>query len=100
MPGRVRLLVLIGASPGIADPAERSARRAADDALAAEVDGMTIEAFAARWAQTPVLADQPAEVRARVHADRLRNTPAVDRSARRVAVRNTVRRDPAVGRGG
>lgn len=35
-----------------------------------------MEAFAARWARTPVLADQPPEVAARVHADRLRNTPA------------------------
>ncbi len=37
---------------------------------------MTIEAFAVRWAQTPVLAGQPPEVAAAVHADRLRNTPA------------------------
>lgn len=74
--GRVRRLVLIGASPGIADPAERAQRRAADDGLAAEVEQMTIEAFAERWAQTAVLADQPAAVQTAVHADRLRNTPA------------------------
>jgi 2-succinyl-6-hydroxy-2,4-cyclohexadiene-1-carboxylate synthase len=74
--GRVRRLVLIGASPGIADPAARAQRRAADDGLAAEVEQMTIEAFAERWAQTAVLADQPAVVQAAVHADRLRNTPA------------------------
>ena len=36
-----------------------------------------MEEFARRWAtETPVLAGQPAEVRERVHADRLRNTPA------------------------
>jgi 2-succinyl-6-hydroxy-2,4-cyclohexadiene-1-carboxylate synthase len=74
--GRVRRLVLIGASPGIADPAARAQRRAADDGLAAEVEQMTIEAFAQRWAQTAVLADQPAVVQAAMHADRLRNTPA------------------------
>jgi 2-succinyl-6-hydroxy-2,4-cyclohexadiene-1-carboxylate synthase len=74
--GRVRRLMLIGASPGIADPAARAERRAADDRLADEVERMTIEAFAQRWAQTAVLADQPAAVQAAVHADRLRNTPA------------------------
>ena len=36
-----------------------------------------MDEFAHRWATgTPVLAGQPAEVRERVHADRLRNTPA------------------------
>src|SRR5205807_1236916 len=51
---RVDRLVLIGASPGIADPGEREARRVADDALAGEIEGSDIEAFARRWAQTPV----------------------------------------------
>ncbi len=37
---------------------------------------MTIEEFAHRWAQTPVLAGQPPAVAAAVHADRLRNQPA------------------------
>ncbi|HEY2316813.1 MAG TPA: 2-succinyl-6-hydroxy-2,4-cyclohexadiene-1-carboxylate synthase [Solirubrobacteraceae bacterium] len=76
LPGRVRRLVLIGASPGLADPAARAQRRVADERLADEVAQMTIEAFAERWAQTAVLADQPAPVRATVQADRLRNTPA------------------------
>ena len=76
LPGRVGRLVLIGASPGIADAAARAERRAADDALADEVEAMTIEAFADRWAKTAVLADQPPEVLARVQAERLRNTPA------------------------
>ena len=73
---RVEQLVLIGASPGIADPAERAERRAADDRLAGEVERMTIEEFAQRWARTPVLAGQPPAVAAAVHADRLRNQPA------------------------
>jgi 2-succinyl-6-hydroxy-2,4-cyclohexadiene-1-carboxylate synthase len=73
---RVQRLVLVGASPGLADPAERAARRTTDERLAGELDGMTIEAFAERWAQTPVLADAPADVAARARADRLRNTPA------------------------
>ena len=70
---RVERLMLIGASPGIADPAERAERRAADDRLADEVEQMSIEEFARRWAQTPVLAGQPPRVEAAVHADRLRN---------------------------
>ncbi len=76
LPSRIRRLTLIGASPGIADPAQRAARAAADERLAAELEGMTIEQFAARWAQTPVLADQPPAVQAAIGADRLRNTPA------------------------
>lgn len=76
MPDRVRRLVLIGASPGLADPGERAERRAADEALANQVEEMTIEQFADRWAQTPVLAGQPPQVLAEVTAQRLRNTPA------------------------
>ena len=75
-PDRVQRLVLIGASPGIANGAERQARRAADEALADEIEASAIEDFARRWAQTPVLAGQPAAVAAAVHVDRLRNQPA------------------------
>jgi 2-succinyl-6-hydroxy-2,4-cyclohexadiene-1-carboxylate synthase len=74
---RVRRLVLIGASPGIEDAGERAARRAADEALADSIEGMSIEAFASRWAtETAVLAGQSESVLAFVAADRLRNTPA------------------------
>jgi 2-succinyl-6-hydroxy-2,4-cyclohexadiene-1-carboxylate synthase len=76
LPDRVERLVLIGASPGIADPAEREARRAADSALADEAESSTIDQFASRWARTPVLAGQSPDVAAAVHADRLRNPPA------------------------
>jgi 2-succinyl-6-hydroxy-2,4-cyclohexadiene-1-carboxylate synthase len=72
---RVQRLVLIGASPGIADAASRAERFAADEALAAEIEGMGIEEFAARWAATPVLSGQPAEVAAAAHSDRLRSRP-------------------------
>ncbi len=73
---RVRALVLIGASPGIIDPLERAARREADERLADEVEGLSIEQFAIRWARTPVLAGLPADVAGAVHRDRLRSTPA------------------------
>jgi 2-succinyl-6-hydroxy-2,4-cyclohexadiene-1-carboxylate synthase len=72
---RVRRLTLIGASPGLADARERAARRAADERLAAELQALDVEALARRWAATPVLADQPADVAAAAHADRLRSTP-------------------------
>lgn len=75
LPERIDRLMLIGASPGLGDPTERASRREADDRLADEVEAMTIDAFAARWAQTPVLAGQPPGVLAAVHADRLRNSP-------------------------
>jgi len=51
---RVERLVLVGASPGIADPAERAARRAADDALAARIETIGVEAFAREWAALPL----------------------------------------------
>jgi 2-succinyl-6-hydroxy-2,4-cyclohexadiene-1-carboxylate synthase len=73
---RIERLVLIGASPGLADPDERKARRSADEQLAREIEELDIAEFAERWAQTPVLAGQPPDVLAAVHADRLRNRPA------------------------
>jgi 2-succinyl-6-hydroxy-2,4-cyclohexadiene-1-carboxylate synthase len=74
-PGHFGRLVLVGASPGIADPGERAARRAADEALADRAERMTIEAFAREWGSNPVFAGQSAAVRAVAHADRLRNDP-------------------------
>ena len=73
-PNTVERLILIGASPGIADPAEREARRRADERLAEEIERQTIERFAEQWARMPVLAGQAPEVAARARADRLRNT--------------------------
>jgi 2-succinyl-6-hydroxy-2,4-cyclohexadiene-1-carboxylate synthase len=76
LPARVDRLVLIGASPGIADAAEREARRVADERMADEIDGLSIEQFAVRWARTPVLTGQPPEVAATAYVDRLRSRPA------------------------
>ncbi len=75
LPERVSALVLVGASPGLADPAAREKRRRDDERLATELEGMTIAAFAERWARTPVLAGAPAAVAERAQADRLRSTP-------------------------
>jgi 2-succinyl-6-hydroxy-2,4-cyclohexadiene-1-carboxylate synthase len=75
LPDRVARLLLIGASPGLADAGERARRRADDERLAAEIERSGIEQFARRWARTPVLADAPPSVREAAHRDRLRNTP-------------------------
>lgn len=72
---RIERLVLIGASPGLADADERARRRAADEALAAELEHHGIERFARRWAEQPLFAGQPREVAEAAHAERLRNTP-------------------------
>ena len=71
---RIERLVLISASPGIADPGERAARRAADDRLAAEIEAGTIEEFVGWWAQTPVLAGLPPQLAEEATNDRLSNT--------------------------
>ena len=73
---RLDRLVLVGASPGIADESERAARRAADDALADRIEAIGVEAFAREWARLPLWDGQPQRVRAAANADRLRNTPA------------------------
>ena len=76
LPDRVRRLVLIGASPGIGDPGERDERRAADDRLAAEVERMTIEVVRRALGPDGGARRPAGGVRAAVHRDRLRNTPA------------------------
>ena len=73
---RLDRLVLIGASPGIADAGERAARRTADDALADRIEAIGVEAFAREWASLPLWEGQPERVAAAANADRLRNTPA------------------------
>jgi 2-succinyl-6-hydroxy-2,4-cyclohexadiene-1-carboxylate synthase len=72
-PAHFGRLVLIGTSPGLADPRERAERRAADEALAARMQRMTMEAFALKWGSADVFATQPDDVRALAYADRLRN---------------------------
>ncbi|MFN3216556.1 MAG: 2-succinyl-6-hydroxy-2,4-cyclohexadiene-1-carboxylate synthase [Acidimicrobiales bacterium] len=72
-PRRFCRLVLIGATAGIEDHAERRTRRAADADLAAFVDQRGIDAFVDRWEQLPIFATQAGlapEIRARVRAGR------------------------------
>jgi 2-succinyl-6-hydroxy-2,4-cyclohexadiene-1-carboxylate synthase len=72
-PELVRALVLLGASPGIADPAARAERRAADEALAAGIERDGVAAFLDRWLAGPLFATLPRDRAGR--ADRLANTP-------------------------
>jgi 2-succinyl-6-hydroxy-2,4-cyclohexadiene-1-carboxylate synthase len=77
-PERVTRLVLVSATAGIEDDAERSRRRAADERLAAwmALDGRLMSEVADRWGDQPLFAMQSAEVAAAARADRLSNHPA------------------------
>lgn len=58
-PAAVARLVLIGATPGIEDPDERAARRAADDALATHLLAVGLDAFLDEWLAQPLFAGLP-----------------------------------------
>lgn len=74
---RIRRLILESGTPGLSDAAERAARRASDDALAARIEADGVPAFVAFWERQPLLALAPhvgADVRAALHQQRLDNT--------------------------
>jgi 2-succinyl-6-hydroxy-2,4-cyclohexadiene-1-carboxylate synthase len=71
---RVTRLVLIGASPGLADPGERAARRREDDALADRIEAIGVEAFVREWGAQKLFAGIPRGVAEQADADRRRNT--------------------------
>jgi 2-succinyl-6-hydroxy-2,4-cyclohexadiene-1-carboxylate synthase len=73
-PHRVERLVLVSASPGIADDGEREARRRADFELAETIERVPLEDFAQTWSLQPLFDGQSPEVRLAAHEDRLRNT--------------------------
>ncbi|MGE0355392.1 MAG: 2-succinyl-5-enolpyruvyl-6-hydroxy-3-cyclohexene-1-carboxylic-acid synthase [Burkholderiales bacterium] len=78
-PGRVAALALAGATPGIADDAERSARAAADLALADSIEAGGIDAFSREWEANPLFATQAAlapALRESMRAQRLAQDPA------------------------
>lgn len=60
-PELVEGLVLVSASPGIADDAERAARLVADRALADHVGDVGVEAFLTEWLAQPMFASLPAD---------------------------------------
>jgi 2-succinyl-6-hydroxy-2,4-cyclohexadiene-1-carboxylate synthase len=74
-PERVRRLVLVSSTAGIADAGERAARRAADDALAEDLEGRPFAEFMDRWEAQPVFAADPPDVHAAMRAEQQRNDP-------------------------
>jgi 2-succinyl-6-hydroxy-2,4-cyclohexadiene-1-carboxylate synthase len=75
-PERIDRLVLVATTAGIEDLAERTERRAADDALAGATEQGSIEAFADRWTAQPLFAGTPPQAAAAWRADILDNEPA------------------------
>jgi 2-succinyl-6-hydroxy-2,4-cyclohexadiene-1-carboxylate synthase len=73
-PDLVRGLMLVGASPGIADPGARARRRDADEALASEIERHGVAAFLDRWLAGPLFAGLSEAAAGR--EDRLANRPA------------------------
>jgi 2-succinyl-6-hydroxy-2,4-cyclohexadiene-1-carboxylate synthase len=67
--------VLVSASPGIADPAERAVRVASDEALAGLLEHDGVDAFVERWERLPLWASQTEALRARLRDERLRRSP-------------------------
>src|SRR3954449_10546516 len=74
-PERVTRLVLVSTTAGIADPAERAARLAADAALATKIERESIEEFVARWRSQPLFADEPPWLSAAARTDHRHNDP-------------------------
>jgi 2-succinyl-6-hydroxy-2,4-cyclohexadiene-1-carboxylate synthase len=55
-PERVARLILVGASPGIADPVERERRQVSDTALAKRIGELGLPAFLDDWLAQPIFA--------------------------------------------
>ncbi len=76
IPKAVDRLVLIGASPGLAGPEEREARRAADEALADRIESEGVPAFVDYWESLPLFETQarlPAGTKLAIRRGRLAN---------------------------
>jgi 2-succinyl-6-hydroxy-2,4-cyclohexadiene-1-carboxylate synthase len=71
-PSLVRGLVLVSATGGIDDDAERTARRASDDALADRIESIGVPAFVDEWLAQPLFAGLDPSRRG--VDDRLRNS--------------------------
>lgn len=70
----IERLVLIGATAGIADPAERASRVADDERRARALEAEGLDAFLAAWLAAPLFATLPAHAHGLAH--RRRNTVA------------------------
>jgi len=78
-PKRVASLFLVGIDPGIRGAAERAARQAWEDQLAAKLETLSLSSFVDEWESLPVFDSQRGlspELLARQRAARLRHVPA------------------------
>lgn len=82
-PDLVERLVLIGATPGIVDDAERAERRALDEQRAAQVEHDGVAVFLDAWLAAPMFAGLPDDPRGLAH--RRRNTASGLASSLRTA---------------
>lgn len=76
IPKAVDRLVLVGASPGLADSGEREARVAADEALAGRIEAGGVPAFVDYWESLPMFESQqrlPTGMRLAIRRGRLAN---------------------------
>ena len=71
-PDKVKGLILVSGSPGIADPSERSVRADADNELATHIETVGVEAFIDEWLSNPLFKTLDPEKSQRV--DRCRNS--------------------------
>jgi 2-succinyl-6-hydroxy-2,4-cyclohexadiene-1-carboxylate synthase len=60
-PEVVERLVLLGGTAGIDDPAERTDRRAHDQALASRIETIGVDAFLDTWLAQPLFAGRPSD---------------------------------------
>lgn len=74
LPARVTRLILVSASPGIADPAERRQRVESDEQLARRIEEVGVAEFALEWSRHPLFAGMPRAAAERAHQERLRQT--------------------------
>lgn len=94
MPALVRSMTLIGASPGLPTPAERSERRRSDNALADRMEDEGLDAFLTYWLGLPLFSGMTAAMASR--SDRLTNrVDGLADSLRRCGLGH---QDPAWGR--
>ncbi len=75
-PQLVSRLVLVSTTAGIEEPEQREVRRQADERLAAQIEGESMERFVERWRSQPMFADESEAVRLLATADHRRNTTA------------------------
>jgi 2-succinyl-6-hydroxy-2,4-cyclohexadiene-1-carboxylate synthase len=75
-PERVSRLVLVSATAGMEDYAERASRREHDRRLADEIEHGPIEDFVERWRRQPMFAHDPPELDARARSEMMPNRPA------------------------